>query len=384
VDGDPVESEIYVPTLLERLEPVVIGMGMWIMNAGFVVGVLTAVYLLFGVLSGGLGGFNAEPKPERLRILANLLFASQTMRAGLAVGAIGAAMVFFREEAIGYILLLGSALLGLAIPYVCRLTANGQANSFGVDAALAAFVSAAVVPAGVGALLVARDIVLRLAGAVRNRTLDHKELTYGSEAQAERRPIRTSLLAKCWEGPYCREFIRVHCPIFIARKACWREKRGCYCEEDIVSAAAAHVNGVVLDMAPDPKYNFANRAQPLGGAANPYRKPELSQAQKIERCKYCVIYNEHEREKYQLLVPVTMVATVAGCALLATNVRGLIGTALQFSQNIADRFSFHGTTDAQFSQPSEVIEWILVAAFTIIVLSKILQVLEWACFKAKI
>ena len=91
-----------------------------------------------------------------------------------------------------------------------------------------------------------------------------------------------------------------HCPIFLSRKACWREKRGCYCEEDIVAAAASKINGVVLDMAPDPKQNYANTARQVGttGMENAYRKPALSHAQKVQRCKYCVIFNEHEREKY--------------------------------------------------------------------------------------
>jgi hypothetical protein len=201
--------------------------------------------------------------------------------------------------------------------------------------------------------------------------------------------VRMSLLAKCWEGPYCRDFIRPHCPIFIARKACWREKRGCYCEEDIVSAAASKINGVILDMAPDPKYNFANVARQVGTSAadNPYRKPELSMAQKIQRCKYCVIYNEHEREKYTLLVPVVMVGSVLLCLLFTNVIRGGIGSVLTFTQGIVDRFSFgqgSSGTVAQLAHPNEAVEWAFVIAIAIIIVSKLLQVLEWACFKAKI
>ena len=385
MDGLQPESEIYVPTLWARIEPALIGVATLAFRIAFAVGGLAAAYLLFGVLSGGLTGFNSQPVAERHRVLANLVFAGGVMRLGLGVGSIGLAVVYYAEESVGYFLLLAAAATSLGVPYICRLVPGGQGDSYGVQAALFAFIAASYIPAGTAGILIARDIVLRLVSAIRNRPLKHEELTYGSEAIVEKRPIRTSLLAKCWEGPYCREFIRSNCPIFLSRKACWREKKGCYCEEEIVSAAANRVTGIHLEMAPDSKYNFANAARPATaiGAGNPYRKPELSHAQKVQRCKYCVIYNEHEREKYNLLVPMVMIGTVLFCALAAPSMRGVIAELLHFTQGIVNKFTFDGTA-AHLTQPDAVIEWVLVGAFTVIVLSKILQALEWMCFKAKI
>ena len=391
MDGEQQESDVFVLTQWQRVSPVVIGVSTWIMTGGVIVAVLAAAYLILGIVGGGLTGFNALPRPERVRVLANVVLAGNALNYGLIAAAVGGAIAYFTEDTIGYLLFGGAAVFGLAIPYVCRLTGAGHSDSYAVAAALAAFVGAATIPGVVGGLLIARDIVKRLIGAIRDRTLDHKDFTYGGEAQAVPRPVRTSLLAKCWEGPYCREFIRPQCPIFLSRKACWREKRGCYCEEDIVSAAAARINGVVLDMAPDPKQNYANMARPVGYAdrnENVYRKPELSHAQKVQRCKFCVIYNEHEREKYQRLVPVFVVGTVVLCALFSTHLVSVIGGVLGFMQGVVQRFSFTGGASdvqiAKLAEPNSGVEWILVAAFTVMILSKTLQILEWMCFKAKI
>ena len=390
MDGEQSESEIYVPTAWERIVPVATTLATWLMNVGLGVAFIAAVYLLIGVLGGGLNTFNAQPHADRLRILGNINLAAGALNYGLIAAAVGAAIAFFAVDTMGYALFGGAAVIGVLVPYASHLTSAGQSDSFATGVAITAFVHAALVPGIVGGALIARDIVKRLAASIRERKLEHKDLTYGGDAQAAPKPVRTSLLAKCWEGPYCRDFIRPHCPIFLARKACWREKRGCYCEEDIVAAAASKINGVVLDMAPDPKQNYANVARQVGttGNENAYRKPALSHAQKVQRCKYCVIFNEHEREKYTLLVPIVIIGTIALCAFFSLELRNLVGGVLGFTQGLVDRFSFTTGPDApkipKINEPNATVEWVFVGAFVVMIVSKALQTLEWACFKAKI
>lgn len=315
MDGEQQErsQEIYVPSAWERTVTAATTLATYLMNIGFGVAFLGAAYLLIGILGGGLNAFDTQTHADRVRILSNINLGAGALTYGLIAAAAGAGIAFFTVDTMGYALFGGAVVIGVLIPYVCRLTGAGQSNSFATGVALASFVHAALAPGVVGGFLIARDIVKRLAASIREKHLNHKEMAYGGDAQAAPKPVRTSILGKCWEGPYCRDFIRPHCPIFLSRKACWREKRGCYCEEDIVAAAAAKINGVVLDMAPDPKQNYANVARQVGttGTENAYRKPALSHAQKVQRCKYCVIFNEHEREKYQLLVPVVIIGTIS-------------------------------------------------------------------------
>ena len=379
-------QEEYEPTVWERIEPTLYGISLLVMNVGLVVAGLALAYLVYGLLSGSLAGYDALSHADRARILGNIALAGNVLKIGLIAAALGAGFGFRNEDSTGYALLGGAVVIGLGIPYAVRTFAGAQTNNAAASAAIASLVNAVYVPAIVGALLVVRDVIVRIVSAVRDKPVKQEEMTYGSGAQQEKLPVRTSLLAKCWEGGFCREFIRPHCPIFLQRKACWKERRGCYCEEDIVSNAAAKVQGIVLDMAPDPKYNFANTALPIGQttAGATFRKPELSAAQKRERCRNCVIYNEHQSEKYKILLPAVVLGGLALCVIFAPLMRAAVGGSLTMVQSIFNRASFSVGGATQAVHPGATVEWVFVGAFTVMILSKLLQLVEWACFKAKI
>ena len=385
-------SEGNSPSAWDTIGPLIITVGTYLMNAAFIAAGLGALYLLYALFSGNLTALAGLPKADQARLMSVVNTAGKALAGGLAIGSLCALVVTWGEESTGYILLGGAALLGLGVPFIYNVAGgqgagNGPASSH-VNVALAQFIHAAYIPGMVGAGLSAWDIVKRLASGVKPKTLEKETFTYGGAATADDRPRRTSLLAKCWEGPYCREFIRTTCPIFIARKACWREKRGCYCEEDIVSSAAARVQGIQLDMAP-PEISIvagggvASVSTLGGGPATPIRRIELSHRQKVERCKHCVIYNEHEREKYKLLMPVTIVGTLVLCFVLASPLRHFVSLAFGTMDAVLAKISFEGG-GSKFSGVSETAEWILVGALSLMFVSKALQIVEWACFKAKI
>jgi hypothetical protein len=134
-------------------------------------------------------------------------------------------------------------------------------------------------------------------------------------------------------------------------------------------------------MAPDVRYNFANAAVPA--AAGP-RKIQLSDGQKRERCRNCIIYNEHQKDKYRLLMPVVLVGTVLLCVVFASGLKGYLGVALTATETLMARFSFLPGKGPQIGKPSDTVQWVLISAFVIMVVSKALQALEWAIFKIKI
>lgn len=383
-------TEIPVQRSAERarrspLGPTVYALAVIGLRVALVAALLAAGYLLFGLFSGQLSGFAGLAKAERARIFANVLLARNVLNISLAVAAFLAAFVFLAEGVTGYLLALFGLLFYAGVPYGFTLWNENQAlaSNTAVRHALVAFPTAAWSPLAAGVLLIVRDVVLRLVSAVQNKPLRRESLQYGGSAQEEtgKRPVRLALLAKCWEGPFCREFIRVHCPIFLARKACWRVKRGCYCEEEIVSQAAGRVSGVQLSMAPDARYNFANAPAP--GA----HKPQLSPAQKKERCRHCVIYNEHQRQKYGLLLPVVAVGVLGSCFVFAPVLRLYLGLGLQGVDSIMSRFTFGSASQAfswSLGRPSPTVEWFFLGALALMLLSKALQVLEWAVFKIKI
>ncbi len=434
VDGDE--------SLLSRAErsvlgPLVYNLAVWAMNIGFAVALVAAAYLIFGLFSGQLSGYDTLPQPDRLRILSNISLAAQLLSGGLTIGSLAAAFVLWGEDFVGYAMVIGSVLIGLGVPEAYTFIGGDRESLKATAQTLTAFPKAMMAPLAIGGLLVARDVLYRLIRGFQAKPMRHEKLIHGAGAAAESRPVRTSLFAKCWEGPYCREFIRTHCPVYVKRQSCWREKSGCYCEEDIVSGAASRVNGIALDMAPDPKRNFANPPSPatvatvatvaavafdplapapmrlggigegLGGSlggglgslnlgppspsASPLpRKPVLTMAQKRERCRNCVIYNNHQREKYKLVMPIVLLATLLLCAVFAEPVRSNIGTALSGVDRLLAQISFNsgssgtGKAATDLWKPPAGIEWILIGALGLMLLSKMLQVTEWAIFKIKI
>jgi hypothetical protein len=53
-------------------------------------------------------------------------------------------------------------------------------------------------------------------------------------------------------------------------------------------------------------------------------------------------------------------------------------------ERLAQQITLKGGPGPQFNRPPSVVEWALVGAFSLMIISKLLQGLEWMCFKAKI
>ena len=360
------------------------GLAVLLFRVSLLIAGIAGAYLLWGLLSGQLNNYAGLPRAERVRIFDNLVFAGNVLRWSVAAAALFAACVYYDDPSTGYLLVLAGLALWAGVPHAYAFLISQAAANRAAHQALVAFPGAAAPLWILGGALIARDVVLRLLNALGTKTVERDLLQYGGDAEAERAaPAAVKrFMGKCWQGPYCREFIRVHCPIFQARKACWRVKKGCYCEPEIINTVVDHISGPQLAMAPQARYNFANDAWP--GAA---KKTELTYAQKCERCRHCVIYNQHQREKYALLVPVTIAAVALIFFFGAPLLRQWLELGLGGIEDIMKRFTFGPASQSaplKFRRPGDAVEWVLIVAFGVMALSKALQTLEWAIFKKMI
>jgi hypothetical protein len=117
--------------------------------------------------------------------------------------------------------------------------------------------------------------------------------------------------------------------------------------------------------------------------------PHLSEAAKRQRCRNCVIYNEHQRQKYGFLSgPVT----IAVPALVFWNFNNLIALMSGFVNNLESyvaKFSFTGHS-ANISEVTRslsgnlFVETMLIVCATLIVMTWAQRALEFVCFKMKI
>lgn len=194
-------------------------------------------------------------------------------------------------------------------------------------------------------------------------------LKYGKGVKEE--PDRQNVfLGKCWQLPYCRKFVREKCPIFHARRTCWKERVGCMCEEKVIQNAMTGNVVIPKDALSAAKYIPYNEKLPM--------------QIKIERCRSCVIYNEHQRQKYKLALPASL-AFMAGLWLL---LREPLKDALQAVLTKSDQFLGSATLGGKKSltDPTHLVAFreLLVILFMIMLLAYLMKLIEYLLFKLKI
>lgn len=192
-----------------------------------------------------------------------------------------------------------------------------------------------------------------------------------TEVKEEDDDIRNVFLGKCWQLPFCRKFVRQSCPIYHARKCCWRERVGCMCEESVILDA---LKGKVIPR------------DAIAAARYIPHNHRLTNDQKAERCRNCVIYNEHQRQKYQLLLPAAITAvSIAYIGLHEPLIRGT-HRALTDIDSAVSRLAFT-TSDAGkelVTQTPGFIEEVMLILVMLFVLAQLVRGIEFAVFKLKI
>ncbi len=279
-----------------------------------------------------------------------------------AVGvAVGSSYVFWGEE-IGPAILLGvSALLFFAPAWVPMIV--GEGNNDAVNIALSSIQTSGTIMGAVAAVV----LVIDVAGKSRQRFkvgVKADQLKYGKGVQEEK-DKNNVFLGKCWQLPYCRKFVRERCPIYHARRTCWKERVGCMCEEEVIRKA--------MENKP------ISKDQVLDGSNIP-RNHRLNEKQKAERCRNCIIYNEHQRHKYKAVVPAVLlgfgVVYLAAHGPLIAIIEGLV-TAIDKSMH---RITITG---GKTEIPAIFLEGLLFMVM-LLALTYTMKFVEYAVFKLKI
>jgi len=343
--------------LSETLFDVIGGIAKFLLIVGlmaFAIGLGFLLYTIFATV-------NATPAMNQQAIsnadiLANILYAGV-----IAIG-VGGAYLFWGEEILGPILLIIAGVL-YASPFYLPSMA-GQLSEAAKDAISSIQVSGEIL-GGIAIVVIVGDVIMRARDrAVMGAKKDLLKL--GKDVKAER-GVQNVFLGKCYQLPFCRKYVREKCPIYHAKRTCWREQVGCMCEEQIIMNA---LNNRVI-----PKDEVA-------AAAMIPRNNKLTSAQKFARCKSCVIYNEHQKHKYRASLPAIMV--IYGLLYLA--LRGaLAGTMTNLIQKATQ--AVHGLTLTGNSNQMLAPEWLaefLVLAVFLILFSYTLKVIEWMYFSAKV
>jgi hypothetical protein len=293
----------------------------------------------------------------------------ELMMKGMLIGVVctvaGSAWLFWEEEIMvavnlggAFVLFFSSSIIPMAMPMA------EPGKNAGVDAGFNALGLAGKIYLGFAFAILIVDIALRVNQ--RSKVGAKKDsLKYG-KGVTEESDRKNVFMGKCWQLPYCRKFVREKCPIYHAQRTCWRELVGCMCEESVIRAA--------MENKPVSKEAL------LSGAAIP-RNTKLTDAAKRERCKTCVIYNEHQKHKYKLAMPMVVIGYVLVYVLLRVPLANAINNFLtkgsQAITNASGNAIKNVDTGDAFTQ-------FLVGAAVLMMLAYTIKMIEYAIFKLKI
>lgn len=352
-----------------------------ILGPAALVSILLTLYLFWGLLSGAWShqAMGVLPLARRTQQLDNITLIFHLLQASSLLTLAALLTACAQVEGIGY-WLLGTAALFYAGPSflanqiypVRKITASTASTTVLGDFQLLAWLFA--VPGAVWTIV---ELVRRVAAAADLAAIQRANAKYGAGTKTQpKSKQRQIFLGRCWEGPYCRDHIRAKCPIHIKRRGpCWWYKEGCMCEERIVLQAM---------IAPDWKDQMAraHQSQTLTGP-----RKHLSPEAKRERCRSCIIYNEHQRQKHKALTVVALIAVPGLLIWQFPVLNAVVNKLLLGLDDLTRRFSFGADPSgipALHNSAYALIAWVFVFALGVVLLSQVMRAIEFLCFKLKI
>lgn len=302
---------------------------------------------------------NAAQANRNVDILSKVLLGGV-----LALGA-GSTFLFWGEDILGAVQLMAAAAFFFSPLYLPSIGVD--ANKDSAQHAMEAIRNGGLVLGLIGIIVLIFDLAskAKLRMQVGSKA---DQLKYGKGIKEER-DRQNVFMGKCWQLPFCRKFVREKCPIYHAKRTCWRELVGCMCEESVIRNA--------MENKPIPKDAL------LAANLIPHNH-KLTVMQKRERCKTCVIYNEHQKHKYKLAMPLILLffglfyllcrtPLLAGMRGIVQAVDKMIGVAtMKQGQSVVE------TTGGQW-----FVE-VLTICFVLVLFTYAMKLLEFLIFKLKV
>ena len=300
----------------------------------------------------------------------NIEFFGKLALAGGIAGSLAVAWLLWGEETLGVILLLVGGGLYAAPYYMYGAFAIPQNET--AAKAITSISNAGLSVGVLGVLTLLIDVVIRIR--IRAQEGSRAEQLKFGKGMKEERDIRNVFLGKCWQLPYCRKFVRERCPIYHARRTCWQERVGCMCEESVIQNA---MEGKLIP------------SDVVAAAKFIPKNSKLTPGQKAERCRQCIIYNEHQKHKYQLALPLTGLVLIGIYIALHNPLHDAVQNMLFRADSQMGKISFDDSRDpgsdvTGLAQGVIPYAEIILVAFFLIAFAYIVRVLEYLVFKLKV
>lgn len=310
-----------------------------------------------------VGGTNAGSA----QAAANVDMFLKVLLAGVLALGVATTFIFWGEEVLAPLQLMGAAALFFAPLYLPLILGTPQTGNVG-SKALGAIQMGGTVFGMVAILSTVADVSSRIKMRVRDGAKGD-QMKYGKGVKEEK-DIQNVLMGKCWQLPFCRKFVRERCPIYHARRTCWKEQVGCMCEEEVIRHAMEN-RVIPKDMVAAAKFIPRNN--------------KLTPAMKFERCRQCVIYNEHQKHKYKVAMPLILVACGGAYLLGREPMKAALGNFIQGANRAFGNLTLQN--DAQRTADTvglTVFKELLMVCLMLVVAAYLMKLVEFLFFRAKI
>jgi hypothetical protein len=354
----------------------------WALQLAIIGFVISAGYILYGIFSGVLNKPVDAAAAERY--VRNLRLMGEVLAAAGILGTL--CFVILTLSEIAYSVTMG--LLGLALMFGMPILVASNLSQAGPR--IIGVINEWSRNAGMGilavvALRVLYEIVeqIRTAGA-RRREKEALEAIEGP--QKVKRPPKQGVWSPCWKLPYCHEAVREACPAFKSRKSCWRYGAGCNCDPSMIerlirSGALESGKGGSKASSKEKTTHAAYVRSDLQADA------PVKAAERTIPCSKCPIYLDHQRQKFKIVNPIAVIATVVGMGALYIPLRAIYHTVVQAIAAVASRMTF----DVERVDPGQWVRYLDTPALQIfffgivglLALSYVLKFVEWAIFEKK-
>ena len=385
------------------------------------------VYLLYQLFSGTFAQWATVPEASRAHIVENVQGYVLYLNVAIGVLLVTLCILYYDEEIIGYALVAGAVFAYYGIPFLVDIAMPGtvadwqNSKNVGAIAILGQFRVAGLMMAIPGGILLIRDIFLRIVDGNRRNKEQFSAMEYGGAVKEQAAVVKSApigMFAKCWQLAYCRDAIRIRCPIFHHRTKCWRERVGCMCEENVIRHALdALINKEIISFE-KPKVEKTEEeeddliagipgiregqepTQEIAASNIPKNmdrkhvkiphNPNISNWAKRERCRNCVIYNEHQRLKYQFISPLVVLGVPALAYWKWEVITGFLTKLLATLDNLMAKVSLEANATSSkgiissITSTSMIAQIMVLICLIVILTTMALRALEWAIFKLKI
>ncbi len=330
---------------------------------------VVAFGLLIALANSFTTGGNPDEAARLQTALGNVGLLQNGLVLSLLVFGVTSAVVWWREPQLPVIQVIVALVVVLAPMYLPMIPGfDDPEHHPAMLAVFKAFQDSGTVFSVIAAIVLVIDIAIR----VRERMsygMRADQLRFGKGIKEEA-SSQNRFMGKCWQLPYCRKFVRERCPIYHAKRSCWKEKVGCMCEEAVIRNA------------------MENRAIPKDALAAAKYIPQnktLTLTQKIGRCRQCVIYNEHQKHKYRLWLFVINVSFLGFSVMFWAPMNDVMNMLVKDTESIYKHMTFKDIGLEQMVTKSTIpFTGILLAAILLVIFTNLLKMLEWMIFKLKI